>query len=191
MKALVYDTETTGLPLFDQPSEDPRQPHLIQIAAALIDTETRADLAAINFTIQPDGWSIEPDAQAVHGLSLEYCARAGIDITPALAAFLSLWEVSDVRIGHVESFDARIIRIEMLRHPILRDAADLWKCGKALCTKAIAKAHIPDLPKAGGGSLKAVHRYYLGEDFDTAHTAEADMRATARVYFAMKDRGHA
>ena len=24
---LVYDTETSGLPLFDQPSVDPRQPH--------------------------------------------------------------------------------------------------------------------------------------------------------------------
>lgn len=37
MKAIVYDTETTGLPLFSQPSEDPRQPHIVQLAAIVVD----------------------------------------------------------------------------------------------------------------------------------------------------------
>lgn len=190
MKALIYDTETTGMPLFDQPSDDPRQPRIIQIAAALIDTETRADLAAINLTIHPDDWTIPPEVQAIHSISVVHCAETGIPISVALSAFIGLWQQADVRIGHVESFDARMVRIELKRHPVLRELADHWKDAPAICTKAIAKKHIPDLPAAGGGSLKAVHRYYLGEDFDSAHTAEADMRATARVWFAMQERGH-
>lgn len=36
MKVLFYDTETSGMPLFDQPSSDPRQPHIVQLAAALV-----------------------------------------------------------------------------------------------------------------------------------------------------------
>lgn len=36
--ALFFDTETTGLPLFEQPSEDPRQPHIVQLAACLVDS---------------------------------------------------------------------------------------------------------------------------------------------------------
>ncbi|KPB98993.1 hypothetical protein ACDH60_01720 [Pseudomonas ficuserectae] len=31
----IYDTETTGLPLFREPNDDPRQPHLVNICILL------------------------------------------------------------------------------------------------------------------------------------------------------------
>jgi len=34
--AVFFDSETTGLPLFNEPSEDPRQPHIVQLAACLV-----------------------------------------------------------------------------------------------------------------------------------------------------------
>lgn len=34
---IFFDTETQGLPLWNDPSEDPRQPHIVQLAAALDD----------------------------------------------------------------------------------------------------------------------------------------------------------
>lgn len=42
MKIHVMDCETTGLPLFKEPSEDPRQPHIVELAAMLIDGAHRA-----------------------------------------------------------------------------------------------------------------------------------------------------
>lgn len=189
MKALFYDTETTGMPLFDQPSADPRQPHLLQIAAALVDTDTRRDLATINLTVRPDDWTIDPAAQAVHGITMEHAEAVGLPEWLALRTFLELWHHADVRVGHVESFDCRIVRIAMKRY-VSDAAADAWKLAPARCTRALAKAHVPTLPAAGGGSLACVHRHYLGTDFEDAHTAEADMRAAQRIYFAMLERGH-
>ena len=45
--ALFYDTETTGLPLYDQPSDDPRQPHIVQVGAILVDLDTRKKSPAL------------------------------------------------------------------------------------------------------------------------------------------------
>lgn len=189
MLALIYDTETTGLPLWDQPSGDPAQPHLVQIAAALVCTDTRRDLAAINLTITPDGWDIPDDVVAVHGLTVDHCNTCGVPEVLALQVFMDLWHRADIRVGHAESFDARMLRIALKRYAT-DERADLWKSAPAFCTYAAAKKHMPKLGPKGSGSLKAVHRYYTGEDFEDVHTAEADMRATARVYFAMLEKGH-
>ena len=48
-----YDTETTGLPLFREPSEHPGQPHLVQLAAALVDLDTRETVASLDVVVRP------------------------------------------------------------------------------------------------------------------------------------------
>jgi len=188
-RILFYDTETSGMPLWDQPSDDPRQPHIAQIAAALVDTETRRDLAAINLTVKHDEWSCDPESLAVHGITPEIMEAIGIPEWLALRAFLELWMHADVRVGHVESFDARVIRIAMKRFAS-DAAADAWKLAPARCTRKLAKDHVPNLKPKGMGSLRQVHLHYTGQEFADAHSAEADMRATQRVYFAMLEKGH-
>lgn len=51
--ALFFDTETTGLPLFKEPSEDPRQPHIVQLGACLVDLDTWKTLATPILKIPP------------------------------------------------------------------------------------------------------------------------------------------
>ena len=69
--ALVYDTETTGLPLFREPSESPAQPHLVQLGASLVDLDTRSVLSSIDVIVKPDGWTIPDEVAAIHGITNE------------------------------------------------------------------------------------------------------------------------
>lgn len=185
---LFYDTETTGLPLWDRPSDDPHQPHLVQVAAALVDADTRKEVASINLTVIPQA-EIDPGAQAVHGITADHARACGVTEPTAVQVLMEMWHQASARVGHVESFDARILRIALKRHA--PGMADPWKDGTALCTYAAAKAHNANhIPKKGAGSLVAVHQRYVGTGFADAHTADADMRATIAVYWAMKDKGH-
>jgi DNA polymerase-3 subunit epsilon len=42
---LAFDTETTGIPDWKMPSESEYQPHLVQLAAILVDADTREKAA--------------------------------------------------------------------------------------------------------------------------------------------------
>ena len=59
--AAVYDTETTGLPDFKAPSESEHQPHIVQLACALVDLDSRQITESMDVIIRPDGWKIPAD----------------------------------------------------------------------------------------------------------------------------------
>ncbi len=93
MKPLVYDTETTGLPDWSQPSESPQQPHLVEIAALLFDGST--EIEAFHALVKPDGWAWDADNEAfkTHGITVERCMDEGIPEPEAVARFLALHAV--------------------------------------------------------------------------------------------------
>lgn len=129
MIGLFYDTETTGLPLFNEPSEDPRQPHIVQLAASLIDLESRATLASMDVIVRPADWEIPEEVAAIHGITTEHARALGVREAIALELFLELWSRSSLRVAHNEQFDARIIRIALLRYgpcPV----PDTWQGGR-------------------------------------------------------------
>ncbi len=68
---LVYDTETTGLPVKNAPLNDPRQPYITQIAAELSDDETGQIFGSMNFMIQPGEWEVSPEITAITGHTTE------------------------------------------------------------------------------------------------------------------------
>lgn len=192
--ALFYDSETTGLPLFSEPSEDPRQPHIVQLGARLVDLGTRRVISTLDVICYPDGWTIPEEVTAVHGISTEHAKRFGVSESLALGLFLELWQSCDVRIAHNESFDARIICIAQHRHD---DAAlDAWKEGPSECT---AKLSTPILKLPPTAKMKAVgrahhktanlaeaYRYFTGREIENAHSALADVDACMAVYFAIQ-----
>lgn len=200
---LFYDTETTGLPLFDQPSEDPRQPHIVQLAAVLVDIDNDyRRVSEFNLTVRPDGWEIPQDVSAIHGITTERALAIGVPEKDAVTLLTSLWVLDGcIRVAHNESFDARIVRIALKRYfdPAFKELAtppsDAWKQGAAECTARMATPMM-NLPptermRAAGRNhaktpnLGEAYQHFTGNALDGAHDAMVDVNACIAIYRAM------
>ncbi|WP_442592523.1 3'-5' exonuclease [Parapusillimonas sp. JC17] len=196
--ALFYDTETTGLPLFSQPSEDPAQPHIVQLAAALVDLDSRQTLASMDVIVRPDGWTIPEEVAAIHGITTEKAADLGVPEQQAVEMFFDLWR-GRLRVGHNEQFDARILRIAQHRFPnrFTESDFDIWKGGVADCTQRLATPILKLPPtakmRAAGrhhhksANLSEAYAHFTGQELQDAHSAMADVQGCMTVYFAIKD----
>lgn len=193
---LFYDTETSGLPLFDQPSEDPRQPHIVQVGGLLVDLDSRKVISALDVIVRPEGWTIPDEVARVHGITNEHAAAVGVAESMAVGMLMELWERAEFRVAHNEPFDARILRIGLMRHESAKHA-DLWKAGLAECTAALATPilKIPPTAKmlrAGFNKFKTANlgeafEFFTGRKLEGAHRAIVDCEACLQVYFAIKD----
>ena len=200
--ALFYDTETTGLPDFKAPSEAAHQPHIVQLAALLVDLDTRQTIQSMDVIVRPHGWTIPDEVAAVHGITTEHAADVGIPERLAVEMFMDLWNNRN-RVAHNEQFDARILRIALMRHqgnifnsPSGKSVPDIWKEGRAECTARMATpiCALPptDKMKAVGRfhhktpNLGEAYRHFTGNDLQNAHSAMADVLACRDVYFAIK-----
>lgn len=192
---LFYDTETTGLPDFKAPSESEHQPHLVQVAA-LLTTGTGKVISSIDLTVSADAWEIPTEVAEIHGITTERSREIGVSESVAVAAFYSLWSRASKRVAHNEQFDARIMRIALLRH-MSEAAADFFKAGAAECTARMCTP-ILNLPPTDKMKAKGMHfpktpnlgeayRHFFGIDLADAHTALADAQACAAVYWALKN----
>lgn len=194
MLAFFYDFETTGFPLFDQPSDDQRQPHIVQAGGALVETLTGQIIASIDLIARPDGWTIPDEAAAVHGITTQRAEQVGVSEPLIVSMMLSLWTSADIRVGHNEPFDARIMRIGLKRFAG-ENTADLWKEGKAECTQKLAtpimKLPPTDKMLAAGrrhhktANLSEAYEFFTGQPMENAHSAMADVRACMAVWFAI------
>lgn len=196
---LFYDTETQHLPLFGQPSEDPRQPHIVQLGAILVDMDSREEIEELDVLIKPDGWVIPEETIAIHGITNERALAEGIPGVEAIERLLTMWRSSPqlVRVGFNESFDARMVRIELFRY-LDELAADAWKEALAHDVMKVASP-ICKLPateamkRAGRGKqfkqpkLTEAYLHFFGEPLVGAHSALVDARATMRIHFHLED----
>lgn len=197
--ALFYDTETTGLPLFKEPSEHPDQPHIVQLAAFLTDLDTRETVASMDVIIRPDDWAIPDDVAAIHGITTKKAQDLGVPEAQAIDMLLAMHANASVRIGHNEPFDARILRIGIKRHVDSRGienglpVSDEWKEQRSECTAQLSRpiCQLPPTAKMKGGfktpTLVEAYQHFFGQEFPGQHTARGDAQACMRVYFAIQD----
>ena len=193
-RVVFFDTETTGLPAFKQPSDHPDQPHIVQLAALLVDVPTRRVLSTLDVMVRPDGWLIPDEAASVHGITTEMAADLGVPESLAVEMLLDL--IGDrTRVAHNQPFDARIVRIACLRH-FEPSQADAWTEGAAECTAQLStpilKLPPTDRMRAAGftkfktPNLGEAVRHFTGKPLENAHSALADVRGCMDVWFAIQ-----
>jgi len=180
MKHLFFDTETAG---FNGP--------ILQLAWILTDEngeilEQRNTL--INHTIE---YEINEKAFEIHGISKEMCNESGLDPADVLRDLLWKMSIADKIIAHNLAFDWDMASKDRTRYSI---GEPMPAHSKVFCTmKATTDICKIEHPNGRGGykwpKLQELHTFLFGEEFDGAHDALADVKATARCYFELKRKG--
>jgi DNA polymerase-3 subunit epsilon len=196
---IVYDTETTDMPLWDQPSEDPRQPRIIQIAAAVVDVDTRTTLEHLNFIITPNGWTISDKIAEMTGITQERALHDGVPIESVLPLFLSMHDRATIgRVAHNQRFDERMVRIEMMKAGIYTDEQlEAFKTAAKFdtCTESTKIVNLPPTEKMLAAkrknpkppNLEEAYEFFTGLKLEGAHNADVDVMACKTIYFAIQD----
>jgi DNA polymerase-3 subunit epsilon len=195
---LFFDTETTGLPLWNQPSEDPGQPHIVQLAAKLVNLETREVLKSMDVLVKPEGWSWDDSAASedkafqAHRITMERATAEGIPEAEAITQFLAMVDEAGEVIGHNVSFDKRMARIAIKRYLEITGPdepspiADGFKDKPDFCTmwksKPICRLPGNKLPK-----LTEAFLHFTGKAMEGAHSADGDVDGCIAVYFGIKE----
>jgi DNA polymerase III subunit epsilon len=177
---LIYDTETTSLPLWNSAFNHPDQARVIQLAALVLD-DSYEEVASFSTLIQPDGWVITPGAQMAHGITLEDCARKGIFIKTALAVFSEFERLCHVHVAHNIKFDSFLLDVERSHCKVPQGRPYSEQYCTMLNTTEVCK-----LPGKFGKykwpKLIEAYQHIFHDTFEGAHDALADVRACAKVF---------
>lgn len=190
MNVLVFDTETTGLPNWNEPSDDPSQPYIVDIAASLYDG-TGLETDRFDAIVKP-GVPIPDELAALHGITTEIAMEQGIEMADAHAGLMALVAKADLIVGHNISFDIRLASIQAARV-----TGEKWdNLLPTFCTMRrttnmvrILKARPRFSEDWKWPNLSETIRHFFGEDHSNAHRARADCDAAARIYFNIKEQG--
>ena len=185
MDILVFDTETTGIPIWKIPSESEEQPHIVELAAALVNTKTREITQSMNVLVKPEGWEIPEETIKIHGIANEKAAEEGVSEKIALAQFLSLYSECDVRVAHNTTFDNRIIRIALKRYKPDFIPDEIWKDRDSYyCTLLNFKKLVGG---KDGHTLADAYKYFTHEEFEGGHRAMNDVLGCLEVFWGLQN----
>lgn len=204
---ILYDTETTGFPSTHLSHKDKKQARIIQLACLLVDDEGK-ELESFSSYVKPDGWTIQPGAQAAHGISIETCNEKGIPIDETLAGFFKLALQCKHSVCHNIRFDETMLAIEFANvfdvvappkevldwmdneaRPIctMEACTDICKLPFANITPAMRRGKFGQ--KYKWPKLQEAYKHFFGEEFEDAHDALNDVRATLRIFNYLKKEG--
>jgi DNA polymerase-3 subunit epsilon len=189
MKALIFDTETTGMVQFRKPPEDESQPDLVQLGMLLVETSDWKPRARHSLLVQlADGVRIEPGAREAHGISEADCARYGVAPVVACSLFNQACMQADIIVAHNLSFDTSIMKTALYR---IGNKPHRLDGRQHVCTKE-ASTEVLKLPGKYGykwPTLAEAYRHYAGREIEGAHDALVDTEACLQVFRGLVQEG--
>lgn len=161
---VVLDFETTGL--------DVQKDFIIQIGLIKADSETLEEFDNLKIFIKPDcEYTISPEAEEKHGISKEFLEKNGecfIDVWPKIVEFIG---DCDILTYNGNGFDLKVLYYNLQHYGFTFDF-----------TSRIFYDALTIERKRWSMKLIDVYKRYTGVDYDDAHDALADVRATLEVF---------
>lgn len=145
MKFLIFDTETTGLPVdfgasaFKGPNN---WPHIVSISWAVMDDKFNKILSSQSYIIKPQGWDIPFESVAIHGITTSEATEHGHNLAEVMDKFFS--EDCDGYIAHNMNFDKNVVYNAMLWDLDYKYFEGL--CKPKMCTMVLGRS-LCKLPK--------------------------------------------
>ncbi len=187
-RILFFDTETTGLPVdYKAPyTHLDNWPRVVQIAWIVTDKYGSAVLGH-NRIIRPDSSYTIPE-NMIHGISQEKALEYGISAKEALGEFMEQVRLADLIVCHNFAFDSMIAASDVYRRLDSRSSEIIFSKPN-MCTMNLS-VDFCKLPGKFGKAYKwprlsELHQILFERDFDGAHDAMADVKATIRCFFKL------
>ena len=167
-RVVVFDTETTGCSCYDE---------ICQIAAA----EYRSGELTRTFNVYVcPSCEMNPFAEQIHGLSLEFLSEHGLAPEEAMRRFFAFLGNDALLVAHNNKFDMRMLRQECSKFALCFEPEGIETCD----TLALSRFLRPDLERyALAYLIKA-----LDIDGVNSHDALDDTLACAGVFFTLLKR---
>ena len=194
MKVLIFDTETTGLPVsrnYRNPLWYKKHPHIVQVSWILFDTVSMTIMNITDHIVKvPDHIGISESSIAVHGITKERSMNEGVDIKQIIFEFLVMLDRSDMIIGHNIDFDIRMIKAEYLRNgcidPFVTKKYIPTYCtmekGTRIC-KILATNHRTGNKYYKWPKLIQLHKKLFNTEPKNLHNSLTDIYVTLRCYY--------
>ena len=137
MKVLIFDTETTGLPIqrVGANAGPNNWPHLVSIAWMVLDSDSNKVVTQKSYVIKPINWTIPEESTAIHGIIHHYAERYGADLGEVMDEFLTTEH--DILVAHNMAFDENVLINAMLWDLGRSDFSGLTK--PRFCTMSIGR----------------------------------------------------
>lgn len=177
MKVIIFDTETTGLPVKGD-DLSPDQPWVLQLGAVML--EEFEQTQTMNILIKPpEGTVFHERAVQTHGLTEELCNAEGRDPVEVLKEFRDFCAGADIIAAYNLPFDERIIRTSSLRVDF-----DEFTASPVLDPKALHFCVMNQAAQYFKGRVRLGQAYQrlLGRPLVDAHDAFADTLAATEVF---------
>ena len=189
---LFFDVETSGFHKNGIEPDNLSQAWIVQLAFILSDDKKIYHEASVLFQPPDVSSTIHPAAQRTHGISLDQCRDYGIYEDLFFDYFTVVHTQADVLVCHNWNFDKNFVH-DMICRCDCRQEAMVFLNRAWVCTM-LASTNYCQLPGKYHGKFKwpkleELHLILFNEDFEGAHDALADVRATRRCYYELVRRG--